>query len=130
MPAPNSVPRFVTDAIVGIGQVTTANTARDGTGAVVSVVAGSAQGTLIELIRVVATGTTTAGVVRLFIHNGSAYRLYEEILVTAITPSTTTAVYEAELVPTKPLVLPTGYTLYASTHNTETFNVIATGGDY
>jgi hypothetical protein len=130
MPAPNSVPRFVTDSIVGVVQVSTANTNRDGTGTIATVVTASSQGTLIELVRVVATGTTTAGVVRLYIHDGANSRLYEEILVTAITPSTTTAVYEAEFVPTKPLVLPTGYSLRASTHNAETFNVIATGGDY
>jgi len=130
MPTPNSVPRFVDAAILAVGQVTTANTNRDGTGAVVTILTAGAQGTQIDLIRVVATGTTTAGVVRLFIHDGSVFRLYEEILVTAITPSTTTAVFEAEFVPTKPLVLPTGYSLRASTNNTETFNIHVSGGTY
>lgn len=130
MPVANSVPRFIATAVLGVVQISTANTARDGTGTIATVVTAASQGTLIELIRVVATGTTTAGVVRLFIHDGANARLYEEILVTAITPSTTIAVFEAEFTPTKPLVLPTGYSLRASTHNAEAFNVIASGGDY
>lgn len=130
MPVPNSVPRFVVTGIVGIASISTANTNRDGTGTIGTVVTAAAQGTLIELIRVIATGTTTAGMVRLYIHDGSNARLYTEIPVTAITPSGTVEAFESEYTPTKPLVLPTGYSLRASTHNAETFLVEATGGDY
>lgn len=130
MASPNIAPRFVETAVIGAVSIATANTARDGTGTIGTVLTAGAQGTLVELVRVVAVGTTTAGVVRLFLHDGSTYYLYEEILVTAITPSTTIAVFEAEFVPTKPLVLPTGWSLRASTHNAETFKVIATGGSY
>lgn len=115
---------------VGQGQISVANTARDGTGAIVDIVTAGTQGTLIELVRVVAQGTTTAGVVRLWIYDGATYRLYKEILVTAITPSTTVESFSAEFVPTKPLVVPSGKKLGASTHNAETFGVFAHGGNF
>jgi len=131
VPVPNSVPRFVVGTqSVKVATVSSANTNRDGTGTIVDIFTAGAQGTLVELIRVIATGTTTAGQVRIFIHDGSTYMLYDEIAVTAITPSATVQAFEAELIPTKPLVIPTGFKLAASTHNAETFRVFATGGDY
>ena len=131
MPAPNSVPRFtLPENCSAVGQVTAANTNRDGTGTIATILTAGAEGTLIEMVRVQAVGTTTAGMIRLYIHDGSNARLWAEILVTAITPSGTVEAWEGEYVPTKPLVLPTGYSLRASTHNAETFNVFALGGNY
>lgn len=130
MPVPNSVPRFVSGAVIGAAVVSVANTARDGTGTVATVVTAGTQGTLVELIRAQANGTTTAGMLRLFIYDGANYRFYAEIPVAAITPSGTVEAWEGELIPTKPLVLPTGYSLRATTHNGESFTVFATGGDY
>lgn len=131
MAAPNSVPKFVLpENSIGVGVVSAANAARDGTGTIVDILTGGTQGSLVELIRVIAQGTTTAGMIRLFIYNGAAYRLYDELAVTAIVPSGTVAAFEIELIPTKPLVIPSGYKLAASTQNAETFNVFATGGNY
>lgn len=130
MPTPNSVPRFVDAAVLAVGQVSTANANRDGTGTIATILTAGIQGTQVDLVRVVATGATTLGVVRLYIHDGANYRLYEEILVSAITPGVTVAVFEAEFVPTQPLVLPTGYSLRASTNNAETFNVIVHAGNF
>jgi len=126
----NSVPRFVEGRRVWLGQVTTANANYDGTGAVVTVVTAGTAGSLLEMIRLEATVTTTAGFVRLFIHDGSTYRFYKEIAVTAATPSGTVAAFSAEYIPTQPLVLQSGYSLRASTANSEAINVIVTGGDY
>lgn len=50
--------------------------------------------------------------------------------MTAITPSTSVAVYESDYVPAQPIVIPSGKKLAASTHNAETFNVFGFGGDY
>jgi hypothetical protein len=120
----------VLEGVIGIAQISTANTNRDGTGTIGTVATAGAQGTLIELIRVKATGTTTAGMVRLYIHDGANARLLAEISVSAATPSATVQTFEDELTPTTPLVLPSGYSLRASTHNAETFNVFAVGGHY
>lgn len=126
-----TAPAYAATPRCGIGQVTAANTARDGTGTIVSVFAAGASGSRIDKIKVTAIGaSTTAGVIRLFIHNGSTYRLYDELLVTAITPSTSVAEWEYEVELTYPILLPTGYSLQASTNNAESFNVFAFGGDF
>jgi len=111
-------------------QVSVANTARNGTGTIVTVFTAGASGSRIDDIYITATGTTTAGVVRLFLNDGTNTYLWEEILVTAITPSTTQAVFQATLL-NQALVLATGWSLRASTNNAETFNIQVTrAGDF
>jgi hypothetical protein len=110
----------------------TANTNRDGaTGVYTTIFTAGSSGSRIDDIYIVATGaSTTAGVIRLFIHNGTAGFLWQEILVTATTPSTTVAVWSYTLL-NQGLVIPTGYSLRASTNNAEGFNVLVTrAGDF
>lgn len=119
----------------GVGQVSVANTNRDGTGTIVTVFSAGASGSRIDAIDLKAVGTTTAGMIRLFIHDGTNACLLTEVPVTAITPSGTLPSWEAQLntntmTQVLPLVLPTGYSLRAATNNAETFNVIALGGDF
>lgn len=114
----------------GSGQISVANTNRNGTGTLVTVFTGATNGSRVDDIYIVATGTTTAGVVRLFISDGSNIRLWQEILVTAITPSTTVAVWSYTLL-NQALLLENGWSLQASTNNAETFNVLVTrAGDF
>jgi hypothetical protein len=111
-------------------QVTTANTNRNGTGTIVSVMTGATNGTRIDDIYIVATGTTTAGVVRLFISDGTNIRLWQEIIVPAVTPSTTVPVFSYTLL-NQALILENGWSLQASTNNAETFNILVTrAGDF
>jgi hypothetical protein len=113
-----------------LGQVSTANTARDGTGTLATIFTAGSSGSRIDDIKIQATGTTTAGAVRLFLHDGTNARLYDEILVPAITPSTTVEAFSATLV-NQAIVLPNGWSLRASTNNAETFNVLVTrAGDF
>lgn len=119
----------------GVGQVSVANTNRDGTGTLATIFSAGASGSRIDAIDLKAVGTTTAGMIRLFIHDGTNARLLTEVPVTAITPSSTLPSWEAQLntntmTQVLPLVLPTGYSLRAATNNAETFNVIALGGDF
>jgi len=119
----------------GIGQISTANTNRDGTGTIGTIFTAGASGSRIDAINIKATGTTTAGMIRLFIHDGVDARLLTEVPVMALTPSGTLPSWEAQLntntmTQVLPLVLPTGYSLRAATNNAETFNVIALGGDF
>jgi hypothetical protein len=128
-----TAPAFAATPRCAIAQATAANTARDGSGTIATVFTAGASGSKIERVRINATGTTTAGVVRLFIHDGTNSRLVREVLVTAITPSTSIEAFSADVDfsgPDQVLVLPTGFSLRASTHNAETFNVVAVGGDY
>ena len=119
----------------GVGQVSVANTDRDGTGTIVTVFSAGANGSRIDAIDLKAVGTTTAGMIRLFIHDGANARLLTEVPVIAITPSGTLPSWEAQLntntmTQVLPLVLPTGYSLRAATNNAETFNLLAFGGNF
>ena len=113
-----------------VAQVTTANTARDGTGTLATVFTAGASGSRIDDIAIIATGTTTAGMVRLFLHDGTNARLWREVAVSAITPSATVSPFSS-LLGSLALVLQTGWSLRAATHNAETFNVLVTrAGDF
>ena len=113
-----------------LGQVSTANTARDGTGTLATILTAGSNGTRIDDIKIQATGTTTAGVVRLFLHDGTNARLFAEILVSAVTPSTTVEAWSATLL-NQAIVIPSGWSLRASTNNAETFNLIVNrAGDF
>ena len=102
-----------------------ANTNRDGTGTLVDVVTGPANGCIIEEVTVAATGTTTAGMVRVFIYDGTNTRLERELTVEAITPSGSIRSFQKSFRPTG-LKLTTGQKLQMSTNNAETFHVVAT----
>jgi hypothetical protein len=111
-------------------QVSTANTNRNGTGTIATVFTAGSNGSRIDDIYITATGTTTAGVVRLFLNDGTNTYLFEEILVTAITPSTTVAVFQSVQL-NLGLILANGWSLRASTNNAETFNIQVTrAGDF
>jgi len=128
--------------------ISTANTNRDGTGTMTIVWTAPAfvdatnpGGSRIERIIIQATGTTTAGMVRLFVSSDATANsaantfLYEEIPVTAATPSTTVQAYAVALQAVTyqtlfPIMIGPGCTLRVSTANAESFVVTAMGGDY
>lgn len=113
-----------------VAQVTTANTARDGTGTLATVFTAGTSGSRIDDIAIIATGTTTAGMVRLFLHDGTNARLWREVAVSAITPSATVSPFSS-LLGNLALVLQSGWSLRASTEKAETFNVLVTrAGDF
>lgn len=126
-----SVPAFASTPRTAVAQISSANTNRDGTGTIGTVFTAAAAGSRIDDITITATGTTTAGVVRLFLHDGSNARLWKEILVTAVTPSTTVASWTAELSDLALVLADDNWSLRASTHNAEAFNVCVTrAADY
>jgi hypothetical protein len=110
--------------------ISAANTNRDGSGTLVTLVTAGASGSRIDKLRAVASGVTTAGVIRYFLNDGINKYLIKERLVTAITPSASIAVYEDDVTFGDGLVLPSGWSLLASTHNAEAFKVFAQGGDF
>lgn len=127
----SATPIFAVTPKLAIAQVTTANTALDGTGTPVTIYTAGASGSRIDRIDIKAQVTTTAGMVRLFVHDGANARIWKEILVAAITKSATVAAFTATVdLSQNPLVLPTGYSLRATTEKTETFNIHANGGDF
>lgn len=132
-------PQFQSAPRLGQALLSTANPNRDGTGTIGTVFTAGASGSECLWCKVKARGTTTAGMIRLFLHDGTSYRgLLVEIPVTAITPSATVPSFEALLplsVPvlgdtTLPMPLPTSWSVRASTEKAESFDVIIAGGDF
>jgi len=115
--------------------ISTANTNRDGTGTMGTLIAAAATGTLVFRITVQAGGTTTAGVIRLFGSNdgGTTKRLIRELLVPAVTPSTTVAAWNGQFpdaaYQTPMILADANDILYVSTNNAETFYVRAQAAD-
>lgn len=118
-------------ANTGIAQISTANTALDGSGTVGTVLTAAANGTLIKTVTIKATGSTTLGMVRLFIKN-PAFRGITTLLTEVEVPQIT----QAAIRPTFECVLKLnynlkpGYQLIATTEVANTFNVIAESLDW
>lgn len=108
-----------------VAQLSAANANRDGTGTIVTVLTAGTNGTRVDDLTIEATATTTAGMVRLFLHDGTNARLWREIPVTAITPSATVQAFTSSL-SNIALVLQTGWSLRAATEKAEAFNVLVT----
>lgn len=137
MPA-NTNPIFTLtpDVAWGTTAITTANTAKDGTGTVLTVFTAGANGSYVQRVRFRPSGTSVQTVARLFINNGSTNAtaanniLFDEITLSAITVSETAAQPSFEI----PLnfALPAGYKLNITIGTTVAagFYVSAIGGDY
>jgi hypothetical protein len=130
--AANINPIFTLAPVIAIAQITTANTNLDGTGDVVDIITGGQNGTRISKITIKALVTTTAGMVRLFIHDGTSIHLWKEISITAVTKSATVSAFSIEttFLGELAIVLPYNYIIKASTEKSETFNIIIEGGNY
>lgn len=136
--SPNASPNFTGAPRMGAVTISTANTNRDGTGTIATVLASVAAatdttgGTRIDFVDIKATGTTTAGMVRLYVSTdtGTTWRLIREIPVSAITPGASTAAFETQIALGRDLPAGVANLLGASTHAAESFVVAAWGGDY
>lgn len=124
-------PAYATTPRLGVGQISAANTNRDGTGTIVSVLTGVAAGTKVFEVVAQATVTTTAGMVRLYVSldAGSTWRLFDEIAIPAVTVGANTPAVRAARLYTNLVLRDASCQLGASTHNGEAFNVIAQAGD-
>ena len=128
----SSAAQYASTFRAAAAQVTTANPNRDGTtGTYVNVfTAGATLGSRIDDIYMTATVTTAAGMIRLFISDGTNTRLLSETPVAAITVGATTAAWTAVLL-NQALILPSGYILKASTEVSNAINIIVTrAGDF
>jgi hypothetical protein len=130
--AVTATPIFSQASRHAVATISTANTGRDGTGTIGTILTAGSNGTIVDHIDMNAIGTTTAGVVRIFIHNASAAFLWKEVLVTAITPSATVQVWNDTIdcsQKSNSLFLPATWSVRAATHNAESFNVHVHGSD-
>lgn len=128
--AVTNYPIFVQAPKHAVVQVSTANTNRDGTGTIATVITGGTNATRIQKIRAKAIATSTAGMVRIYHTSGANIRLIHEFIVTAITAAAAVKTWEDELFFPEGFFLNSGDKIEASTHNAETFNVHCDYGDY
>lgn len=71
-------PAFASDPNVGLGSLSVANTARDGTGTIVTVFTASNRGAKIEEIVVKATGDVADCTIVFYIFDGTNYFVFDE----------------------------------------------------
>lgn len=135
MPA-NFKPVFPLTPVVPVGQtIATANTAKDGTGTVVTLYTAGANGSKVGNIQVAYTGTSVATVLRLFINNGSTNATagnntqFKSITVPANTLSEVAAA--ADITNELNITLPPGYKINATIGTTVAAALALTvnGGD-
>ena len=131
--AANTTPIFVLTPKAPAVRFATANTGLSGSGTLGTLFTAGANGSFFEGFRYQAEGTTTAGVIRVFIQAAGAgnFELIKELLVTAITPSASVLADSQEWLPVNGITLGAGDVVKVGTHNAETFSAwLLTGGDY
>jgi hypothetical protein len=122
-------PAFAVTPRIGAANIATANANRDGTGTVATLLTGAATGTRVAEVVVQARVTTTAGMVRLFLYDGTTYRFFDEIAVAAATVSATVKGTRVSALYNN-LILPSAsWSLVVATHNAESIDVVALGAD-
>lgn len=125
----------------------TANINRDGTGTIADIVSNVSplgpNGCLVRFLMVETTAAaaiSTAGMMRFWIHDGTAYRLFREIPVTAITPGATVKGWSLQAVSGEGdivngrwnlnMELAPGHKLGVSTHIGDAFVACASVADF
>ena len=88
--------KFIQSVINASVNITTANPGRDGTG-VVGTLYPAAADVRIDDIQIKARSTTTTGMIRFFLHDGTTYRFLFEVIVGAAVPSATVMAFEQKL---------------------------------
>lgn len=122
-------PQFAAAPRIGDGLVSAANPNRDGTGTMVTLLSAGANGTRADYVQIKALGSTGSGMVRLFLHNGTTARLITEVEIPVVVASGVQKTFEQLVELAGGIVMPTGYSIRASTELAEQFNVIVFGGD-
>lgn len=120
-------------ANTGMVTISTANSNRDGSGTLGTVLTpdNTLKGCNIQTIAIKAIVSTTFGMVRLFIYNGTTNFLFREYQVQAVTKSGTVPAFaRREIFEGNNFALKKDYLLKASTENAESFVVIAQGLDW
>ncbi len=112
-------------ANTSVATISTANTNLNGTGTLGTVITAASNGTLIKTITIKAQTSTTEGMVRLFVYDGTNTKLIYEVLIPAISKSAFIPAFET-VIPLN-FSLKSSWVLKASTQKGETFNVIAEG---
>lgn len=126
----SGVPQFASNPVSAGVSISVANTNRDGTGTVATLLTAGASGTRVDEINVKARAATTAGMVRFWLYDGTTYFFWRELLIQAFTPSGTVPAFEAAI-GNIGLILKPGWSIRCATNNAEPFDVTVTqAGDF
>lgn len=124
-----NTPAFAVTPRIASVNIVTANTNRDGTGTIGTLITGASTGTRINEIVIKARVTTTAGTVRVFLYDGTTYRLFDEIIIAANAASASNPAVRVSTTYDN-LVLPSAsWSVRVSTEKAESMDVTALGAD-
>ena len=128
--------QYASTPVFGSANLTTADTSLTAPTTVSTVLTAGASGTRIDYIDLQGVATTVAGLINLFVFDGTNYILWQQVPVQAVTSSTTVPAFAFALSSNSnanimPLNLPTGYSLRATTSVAQTgVRVTAYGGNF
>lgn len=135
-----SSPIFGSAPNIASVRINAANTARDGSGTLFTLLTGATNGTLINTISFISANSVvtgfTAGVGAIYISDtgGTNWRLYQEVLLTRVTESNTLTGWAVQARYINGLVIPSGVVIAVtkSTHtgDTDSFDVTVEGYNY
>ena len=135
--AANTQPVFTDVPVIGSNITsTTADTGYGGTGGTAPttaavLVTGSTNGTQVEEITIMGSGTVASGCLNVFLFDGTIYWLYDQfLLATQAVSQTALQVRQSKLYPN--LIVPNGWKLAVTVTTTQTAGLIATalGGTF
>lgn len=127
-----ATPAFASTPRIAFTTVSTANTNRDGTGTIATVITAGSNGTQIREVVLKATGDPADSIVTLFLHDGTNFSLFDEVDLGDPAAASTTVTGYRSSVRYDNLVLPSGWSLRAAITVALTsgvINVIALAGD-
>lgn len=131
----NTTPGFIGTLQTAFGRVAAANTNKDGSGALITLITGGTNGTAIYALDVKAEVTVAAACITFFITSGGSQYFWRELLVPATTSSTTAITYQDNTLRSADgsplLTLKSGEILkFASTINQATIVSATWAGDF
>lgn len=126
-----TAPAFISTPRIESVNVATANTNKDGTGTITALIQGAATGTRVLEIVAKASVTTAAATVGIFlsVDSGTTWRLFDEIVVSAVTSSSTATSYRLSKAYTNLLLKDSTQRIGVTTTISQSTNVMAFGGD-
>jgi len=128
--------QYASTPVFGAALLTTADTSLTAPTNVGTVLTAGASGSRIDFIEVIGVDTTVSGIVNLFIYDGTTYHLWQQVPIIPVTVSTTATSFTSTISTNNtpnnlPMIIPTGYSLRATTTIAQTgVKVIAYGGNF
>lgn len=106
--------------------INTSNSNLDGSGDYINEIYRAGLSAEITSIIIKSQSTTNSGMVRLFVYNNDTNEIYlfSEIMIPSIIQNSKTEAFEWEVISQGSLALETGFSIYASTQNSEPFSII------